>query len=328
MKNFWRELPRPFFALAPMADVTDAAFRRIVAKYSKVPGGVPYVTYTEFVSADGLVLAPEAGRSRLLKDLLFTEAERPVVAQFFTAAPAHMERAAALAAKMGFDGVDINMGCPAEVVVGQGAGAELIRNQALAQELIAAAKRGAPGLPVSVKTRLGYHQDELETWVPALLEARPVAIIIHARTRKELSQVPAHWERVARAVEIRDALGSETLIVGNGDVRDVGHGRELAAQTGADGVMIGRGAFGDPWLFSGARRAEDSVSEKLRVLVEHARLYEELLRETKGFAPMRKTLTSGYCRGFPGAKELRVALMEAGDAGAVERVVESFLKTR
>src|SRR3989344_5329909 len=207
MKNFWETLPKPFFALAPLANVTDAAFRSIIAKYSKPAG--PHVMYTEFVSADGLALAPEEGRQKLLRDLMFAPEQRPIVAQFFTATPEHMERAAALAAELGFDGVDINMGCPDRTIEKQGAGAKLILNPELAQELIAAAKRGAPELPVSVKTRLGYNKDVLEEWLPDLLAAEPAAVILHARTRKEMSKVAAHWDRVRRAVEIRDELGSK-----------------------------------------------------------------------------------------------------------------------
>ena len=154
-RGFWADLPKPFFALAPLANVTDAAFRRLIAKYSKAGGGVPYVTYTEFVSADGLCRAGEEGRQKLMRDLLFTEAERPIVAQFFTATPEYMERAAALAQELGFDGVDINMGCPDKTIEKQGAGAKLMLNSSLAVHIVEAAKRGAKGLPISVKTRLG-----------------------------------------------------------------------------------------------------------------------------------------------------------------------------
>ena len=252
MENFWETLPKPFFVLAPMANVTDAAFRRIIAKY-----GRPDVMYTEFVSADGLALAHEEGRQKLLRDLEFTDAERPIVAQFFTSTPEHMERAAALAQELGFDGIDINMGCPDKSVEGQGAGSKLIHNPSLAVELIEAAKRGAPNIPVSVKTRLGYNKDVLEEparpdggWLPLLLKAEPAAIILHARTRKEMSKVPARWERIKRAVEIRNELGSKTLIIGNGDVVDMDDARAKAAASGADGVMIGRAIFGNPWLFA------------------------------------------------------------------------------
>lgn len=321
MRNFWAELQRPFFVLAPMADVTDAAFRRMIAKYSSP---ATFVTYTEFVSADGLCLAPEEGRAKLMRDLLFTEAERPIVAQFFTANPAHMEKVAALASELGFNGVDINMGCPAGPVMNQGAGAELIKNPDLAVELIAAAKRGAPNLPVSVKTRLGYNTDALEEWIPKLLSAEPVVLTLHARTRKDMSKVPARWERVKRAVEIRNELGSKTLIVGNGDVKNMKEALARVAETGADGVMIGRGIFGTPWLFD-LRSRTYTTAEKLRIAVEHTKLFEELLGDIKSFAIMKKHFKA-YVEGFPGAKELRMELMETTSAKEVEEKIEAFIQ--
>lgn len=320
VKNFWQELPKPFFVLAPLANVTDAAFRRVVAKYSKPAG--PQVIYTEFVSADGLA---RGNKKVLLRDLAFTEGERPMVAQFFTSTPEHMEAAAALAEELGFDGVDINMGCPDKTVEKQGAGAKLILNPERAQELVAAAKRGAPNLPIAVKTRLGYNKDILDEWLPALLAAEPAVITVHARTRKEMSKVPARWERVARAVELRNEAKSNTLIVGNGDVKSVAEGRALAAQTGADGVMIGRGIFGTPWLFDESRAP--SLEERLRIAVEHTQLFEELLGDLKNFALMKKHFKA-YVEGFPGAKELRMQLMEAHSAAEIAQLIETFIKER
>ncbi|HVU80327.1 MAG TPA: tRNA-dihydrouridine synthase [Candidatus Paceibacterota bacterium] len=326
-QDFWRRLPRPFLVLAPMADVTDAAFRRIIAKYSKPAG--PQVMFTEFVSADGLALAPEEGRQKLMRDLLYTDAERPIVAQFFTAKPEHMERAAALAAELGFDGIDINMGCPAGPINDQGAGAELIKTPDLAVELILAAKRGAPNLPVSVKTRLGYNTDVLEEWLPKLLSAEPSVLTLHARTKKEMSAVPAHWDRVKRAVEIRNSMESKTLIVGNGDALGPEDAAAKARESGADGIMLGRAMFGKPWLFSNSaelqnKESKDSVAKRLRIAVEHSKLYEELLGDIKSFAIMKKHFKA-YAEGFPGAKELRVKLMETKNAAEIEKTVEDFL---
>jgi nifR3 family TIM-barrel protein len=297
-----------------MADVTDAAMRRVIAKYGK-----PDLMYTEFVSADGLALAPEEGRQKLLKDLIYSEAERPIVAQFFTANPKHMRKAALLAKELGFDGVDINMGCPDQSVVRQGAGACLMRTPKLARELIEAAKEA--GLPVSVKTRLGFNKDELEEWLPELLKAEPAHITAHARTKKEMSKVPARWDRVKRAVEIRDELGSSTLIFGNGDVKDLKDAREKAEETGADGVMLGRAIFGNPWLFS---EKVPTLEEKLLVMVEHTKLFEELLDDTKSFNIMKKHYKA-YVNGFEGAVELRSKLMLAENASEVERITKAFL---
>ncbi len=351
MKNFWTELPKPFFVLAPLANVTDAAFRRLIAKYSKIAGAAPYVTYTEFVSADGLCKAGEEGRRKLMRDLMFTDAERPIVAQFFTATPEHMEKAAALAQELGFDGVDINMGCPDKTIEKQGAGAKLILNPERAAELVLAAKRGAPNLPVSVKTRLGYNKDILEEWLPAILSAEPAVLILHARTRKEMSKVPARWDRVKRAVEIRNELGSKTLIIGNGDLQNIADAEQKIKDSGADGAMLGRAVFGRPWLFAEApaegleKRSSDllssptatqarpffqtlppTIGERLRVAVEHTKLFEELLGDIKNFAIMKKHFKA-YCEGFPGAKELRVRLMEAENAAEVERLVEEYILT-
>ena len=310
-----------------MANVTDAAFRRLIAKYSKVQGGASYVTWTEFVSADGLVLANEEGRKKLMRDLLFSEAERPIVAQLFTSSPENMEKAARLVQELGFDGIDINMGCPDRSIEKQGAGAKLITTPELAQEIIAAAKRGAPNLPVSVKTRLGYNKDILDEWLPKVLAAEPAAVTIHARTRKEMSKVAAHWDRVKRAVEIRDELGSKALILGNGDVKDLDDARVKIQESGADGVMLGRAIFGKPWMFSHSAEYENDVAARLRVAVEHTKLFEEMLGDIKSFAIMKKHFKA-YVEGFPGARELRMQLMDAKDAAEVEAKIEQFLSSQ
>lgn len=322
--GFWKKLKKsastrrePIMVLAPMADVTDAAFRRVIAKYGK-----PDVIWTEFVSADGLFLG---GRDALLQDLAFTRAEKPIVAQFFTAKPEYMKKVAQLAATLGFDGIDINMGCPDRSIEKQGAGAALMKNPVLAREIIRAAKEGAGKLPVSVKTRIGYRANELETWLPQLLAESPAMITIHARTRKEMSDVPAHWEAVKRAVEIRNALKSETLIFGNGDVSNIADAKKKAKETGADGVMLGRAIFGNPWLFD-TKKKSVTLKEKLTVMAEHTKLFEKLFKGKKNFAIMKKHYKA-YAHGFDGAKELRIRLMEAKDAREVEKVTKHYLKT-
>lgn len=321
MMNFWTKLAKPFFVLAPMADVTDAAFRMVIAKYGK-----PDVMWTEFVSADGLVLAPEEGKKKLLADLLYSEAERPIVAQFFTSRPEHMEKIATLARELCFDGVDINMGCPDKSIEKQKAGAAMIKNPELAKEVIAAAVRGAGGLPVSVKTRIGYNKDELDTWLPQLLETDVAAITLHARTRKEMSSVPARWETVARAVALRDTYNPNVLILGNGDAKDIADAREKVKQTNADGVMLGRAIFGNPWLFADEGFTKPLIHERLKVMVEHTKLFEELLPH-KNFAIMKKHYKA-YVTGFDGAAELRGELMNAPNAATIEALVHSFLHTQ
>ncbi len=313
--SFWNSLPKPFFILAPMANVTDVAFRRVIAAYGK-----PDVMYTEFVSADGLC---SIGRDALLPDLMYSESERPIIAQLFTSNPDKLFEAAKLIASLGFDGIDINMGCPDKNVMKQGAGASLMKTPDIARELMRAAKAGAPGLPLSIKTRIGDTKNTLDTWLPALIEEQPAAVIVHARTRKEMSKVPARWETIAQAADI--ARGSGVLIVGNGDVETLGQGRQRVEETGCDGVMIGRGIFGNPWLFSNRAEPVD-ITERLRVMVEHTKLFDELLGSVKSFHIMRKHYKA-YANGFDNAKELRVKLMETESVADVERVVASFLST-
>lgn len=332
--NFWQKLknqkgdldsvsndPAPIIVMAPMADVTDAAFRQLFAKYGK-----PDVTWTEFVSADGLCLAPEEGQQKLLKSLEYVEEERPIVAQIFGSNPDNMERAAQIVQGLGFDGVDINMGCPDKGVERQGAGAALVKTPDLAKEIIQAVQKGASKIPVSVKIRLGYNKDELEEWLPALLETRPAVITIHARTRKEMSKVPARWDRIARAVEIRDELQSglpaeeRTLIFGNGDVDSLQLAKQRADETGADGIMIGRGIFGSPWFFSGNT---PDLRQRMEILIEHTHLFEKVC-DHKNFAVMKKHFKA-YVEGFDGAKELRMQLMETNSADEVENLVRAFL---
>src|SRR5665213_1728487 len=317
MNNFWEKLPKPFFVLAPLANVTDPAFRSLIAEYSKPAG--PHAMFTEFVSADGLV---RGNREVLVRDLAFSELERPIVAQFFTSTPLYMEEVAGLAQELGFDGVDINMGCPDRAVEKQGGGAALIKDMSTAVQLIEAARKGAPNLPISVKTRLGYNKDVLEEWVPILLSTPIAALTIHARTRKEMSKVPAHWERIARAVEIRDSLKSSTRIIGNGDVKDLTDARGKAEVSGADGVMLGRAILGSPWLFDESKKP--TLEERLRIALEHTELFEELLGDIKNFAIMKKHFKA-YIEGFPGAKELRIRLMETKTAPEVREIIREYL---
>ncbi len=362
MKNFWAELPKPIIAMAPMADVTDAPFRKLIAKYSAhkrkdgTVGGAD-VSWTEFVAADGLVKATPEGKKKLMADLIYSEEERPIVAQLFSSNPEHMEYAAKLVRELGFDGVDINMGCPDRSIEKQGCGSAMIRTPEVAKEIIKAAKRGAKsdkedGIPVSVKTRLGYSEDEVETWIPSILSESPAVLTIHARTRKEMSRVPANWERVKRVVEIRDQLESDTLILGNGDVLSLDDAHNKVEKSGADGAMIGRALFGNPWFFTpekslpiqltalpthGVDRDKIikeyegeagveliTLAERLEVLVEHSKLFEEIL-PFKNFSIMKKHYKA-YVGGFPGAAALRAKLMEQNSAEEVGQVVHDFLK--
>lgn len=317
--NFWQKLKKPFFVLAPMADVTDYAQRQMLAKYGK-----PDVTYTEFVSADGL--ASEKGREFLLKELRFEENERPIVAQIFGAKPENIEIAARIVADLGFDGIDINMGCPDKNVIKQGAGSALMKNPALAREIIKAAKRGAGKIPVSVKTRIGFNKNEIETWLPELLAEKPATVTIHGRTKKEMSEVDAHWDVIGRAVEI--AKDSGVLIMGNGDVQSREDGIQKVQQSGTDGIMVGRAIFGNPWFFNKEKNIDKiSLAERFKVMVEHTKFFEKEIssKNIKGLHVMKKHYKA-YVSGFDGAKELRAKLMECESSKEVENIVNSYLE--
>lgn len=313
-----------------MADVTDAAFRRMIAKYSaheRKDGtiGGPDVMWTEFVAADGLMRATPEGKKKLLADLWYAEEERPIVAQLFSSNEEYMEKAAQLAAELGFDGVDLNMGCPSNTIERQGCGAAMIKDPQKARAVIRAAKRGAGDLPVSVKTRVGYNKNEIETWVPEILAEQPAVLTMHARTRKEMSKVPARWDLVKRVVEIRDELSPQTLIIGNGDVLSLDDAYEKIASSGADGAMLGRSIFGNPWLFHPEKDLSNvSIQERLGVMIEHTKLFEELLH-FKNFATMKKHYKA-YVNGFEGAAQLRAELMEQNTAAEIEAVVHAFLQ--
>lgn len=309
--------------LAPMYDVTDTVFRQIIAKYSR-----PHAFFTEFVSVEGL--ASVAGHQ--LEQLLWFEPdiERPIIAQLFGTTPELFERAAARVAELGFDGVDINMGCPDRSILKQGSCSALIDTPELAKEIITATKQGAGDLPVSIKTRIGTKRIVTEKWITTLLDAKPVAITVHGRTAKEMSKVPCHWDEISKALAC--AKGSGVLIIGNGDVVDIADAKEKVATYGVDGVMLGRAVFGNPWLFSGY---EPTVQERLRVCILHTFLFEKyfgngssFLKEhawpTKNFAVMKKHFKA-YVHGFDGARELRVKLMYTQEAREVEELIEEYL---
>lgn len=247
------------------------------------------------------------------------------------------------------------MGCPDKSIEKQGCGSAMIKNPALARAIIQAAKRGAKsdegGIPVSVKTRLGYNHDQVDTWIPEILAEAPAALTVHARTRKDLSKVPARWERLTEVVALRDQLSPMTRIIGNGDVLSPADGYAKIAESGVDGAMVGRALFGNPWFFNPTKQLPTrllalpthgvnrdtiittdttgkgveyiTLEERLRVMVEHTYLFTKLLPH-KSFAVMKKHYKA-YVGGFPGAAELRTQLMEQETPEAVVAVVGAFL---
>ncbi len=317
---------RPLFVLAPMADVTDIAFRTVIQE-----AGSPDVFWTEFVSADGLVRATPEGKEKLKKDLLFSKEQHPIVAQLFTANPDHMFQAVTLCRELGFDGVDINMGCPDKTIEKQKCGSAMIKHPDLAKAVIEAAKKaatvdGVRDFAISVKTRVGYNKPELDTWMPVLLDAEVDLITIHARTRKDMSKVPANWEYVRQVVEMRDVWAKAhpdkqaPLIFGNGDVETVRDGYDRVLESGADGVMIGRAMFGNPWFFRDMETPDDvqvpTRKERIETLARQVELFDTYLRDAKSFAVMKKFFKT-YMTGFDDAPEIRKVIMEMETAGEV-----------
>lgn len=332
VRGFWQNIideklsqGETISVVAPMADVTDIAFRTMIAKYSKPYG--PDVMWTEFVSANGLC---SPGREILKRDLEYTEIERPIVAQLFTADPDKMREAAKLCRELGFDGIDLNMGCPDKSIEKQGSGSGHIKDWRVAQKVIRAAQEGAGDIPVSVKTRIGYNKVELREWLPKILECNIPVLTVHLRTRKEMSKVDAHWEIMPEIVKlVRDMTGElkdgGTIILGNGDIKSVKEGKEKAKESGANGAMIGRGIFGTPWFFNEeAFKKGKSVEERLAMLIEHTKLFEEKLCDIKNFAIMKKHYKA-YVHDFDGAKEFRTELMECSNSNEVETKVKEFL---
>ena len=364
--NFWRNITRPIIGLSPMDGVTDASFRFVTAKY-----GRPDVMLTEFVNIQSAIYAPEL----LLKDFTYAEIERPVVAQIYGKTPELFYKVAHIVGELGFDGLDINMGCPARKVAAAGCGAALIREPELAREIIRAARQGLQDwrdgqslrdigirpsaieafsaanrrrtggnqgtvrrlLPLSIKTRIGYDRGVVKEWISTLLEERPAAITLHGRTLQQGYKGNADWDAIALAAEI--ARGSETLLLGNGDLLDMSDVHRRVRDSRVDGVLIGQAAQGNPWLFVGKAQVKRTLGtigaatpppivnlvERLAVMIEHSRHYESVV-QNHCFYGMRKNLL-WYCRDFPRAEELRWHMKRVNNADEVEIALERFIRS-
>lgn len=333
--EMYQTLPKPFFVLAPMDDVTDSVFRQVVRQTAG-----PDMYFTEFVNVDGL---QSPGRAHLIKKLRYAAAEGPLVAQLWGKNPENFRKTAAeladpeselsrLAAgsgaepaTAGFAGIDLNMGCPAKSEVNNGTCSALINNRPLALEIIAATQQGAaegaraagrPELPVSVKTRLGFSAVDM-TWPELLLRQNLAMLTIHGRTRKEMSKVPAHWDLIGEVVKLRDAIAPQTLMVGNGDVRDRRHGSQLAQQYGLDGIMIGRGVFANPFCFSDQadkRWQALGRAERIALYRRHVESFAATWQANERPIHTLNKFCKIYISGFDGAKELREELMSAASS--------------
>jgi tRNA-dihydrouridine synthase len=365
--NFWQKIDKPIMGLSPMDGVTDASFRFITAKH-----GGPDVTFTEFVNVEAAFFAPHT----LLRDLTYTEIERPVIAQIYGHTPELFYKVAHLVCELGFDGLDINMGCPAKKVAAKGSGAALIRTPELARMIIQSARQGIQdwrdgqtladlgidtvfseknglanrlrggqemaaerrSIPLSVKTRIGYDNVVVEEWMQTLLEENLSAITLHGRTLRQGYKGSADWDAIGRAVEI--AKNSATLILGNGDLKDMEGVCRRVHETGVDGVLLGRAAQGNPWIFrakeqvkqalrSAAGVSIDSPSvgleERFRVLLEHSRHFEKHSM-IRSFVGMRKHL-AWYCYDSPGAAELRAQMVRVSHIEEVVQCLSAYVET-
>ena len=313
--NFWHNLPRPFFILAPMEDVTDVVFRHVVAA-----AGKPDVFFTEFANTESYC-HPE-GHHSVRGRLTYTEDEQPIVAHIWGDKPEYFREMSIGMAKEGFKGIDINMGCPVANVAENGKGSGLICRPDLAGDLIQAAKAG--GLPVSVKTRLGFSSlDEWRGWLTHILQQDIVNLSIHLRTREEMSKVPAHWELIPEIKQLRDELAPDTLLTINGDIPDRQSGLELAERYDVDGIMIGRGIFHNPFAFE--KEPKDHGSEELLQLLRlHLDLHDHYAEvQRRSFSALTRFFKI-YVRGFRGASELRNSLMNTKSTSEVRALLDEF----
>ena len=362
--SFWHDIPKPIIGLSPMDGVTDASFRWIAARH-----GGPDITVTEFTNVDAAVHAPHT----LIRDFTYSEIERPVIAQIYGNKPELFYKAAHVVCELGFDGVDINMGCPAKNVAASGSGAALIRTPELAREIIQQTKQGIDdwvsgqtldnlglrqklretvktsnqqrsgwetpplrqAIPLSVKTRIGYDEIVIDDWIANLLEEKPVAISIHGRTLKQGYKGDADWDAISQAVEL--AKPTQTIILGNGDLRDMGDIYRRVRQCGVDGVLLGRAAEGNPWIFKAKAQLKQALrdcvpppvtresiglAERFKVIIEHAHHFETYVQE-RNFVGMRKHLI-WYCRDFRGAAELRTKMVRVNGTADVIQCLREY----
>jgi tRNA-dihydrouridine synthase len=313
MESFWNELQHPFTALAPMDGVTDIVFRQMLVFL-----GRPDVLFTEFTPVDGIF---SKGKINTISNLLFNKNEQPIVAQIWGSDPEMFYKAAKYISSLGFSGIDINMGCPDRAAVKNDACAALIKNLNLAAEIISKTKKGAGKLPVSVKTRIGFDKNEVDTWIPFLLKQDIAALIVHLRTAKELSAPPAHWEEMPKIIEMRNKINPKILIVGNGDIYTLDDLEEKHSRYGCDGYMIGRGILANPWLFNAKK--EISKKEKFNTYARHIKLFKKTWGETKNFAILKK-FCKMYINNFPEAAKLREQVMDTKSLKELENVINSL----
>lgn len=320
MQSIWETLKVPFLALAPLEGVTDTVFRRMVASCAR-----PDIFYTEFMSADGYC---SLGRERVKESLRFTTDEQPIIAQIWGNNPNTIFDTAKDISTMGFAGIDINMGCPVRDVVKTGSGAAMIKTPDVVKEVIKALKKGAGSasrrIPVSIKTRIGFNTIITKEWISFLLGLELDALTIHARTAKELSKVPAHWDEIGKVVQIRNHMGVKTKIIGNGDVKDAADAMEKYKKYGVDGIMMGRAVFANMWAFDTSVNPHVATTQELFDLMErHIRLFKETWGDRKNYAILKKFFKI-YITGFKGASEVRDRCMKTNSAEEVFGIITNL----
>ena len=326
--SFWNNIDGPIFALAPMEDVTDTVFREIVLEISD--SKYLNVVFGEFTSTDGL--CHPIGKDRVAHRLLVSNTERKllneknvkIVAQIWGSEPENFAKAAKIInEEYNFDGIDINMGCPVKKIVKQASCSELIRFPQLAKEIVIATKE-ASKIPVSVKTRTGIKVHETEKWIANLMEVRPAAITLHARTQKMMSDFPAEWEQLAIAKEVRDSIDINIPLIGNGDLFSIEQCFEKLEQYKIDGVMVGRGIFKNPWFFNYPNHHHSKI-EKIELMKKHFLLFTNSWENEKSIAIMKKFFKI-YTYDFYGASELRGRLMEQNKAEEMLKIINQELE--
>jgi nifR3 family TIM-barrel protein len=313
--SIYKNLKKPIYSLAPMEDVTDSVFRQVVASVGK-----PDLFYTEFVNVEGL---NSKGRKNVIHRLQYSQIERPIIAQLWGIKPENFFLASKLVSEMGFDGIDINMGCSVKKVSEKDAGAGLIRaDREVVKDIINAVKEGACGLPVSVKTRLGWEDAELDGWISFLLDQSLDALTLHMRTARGVNAIHANWDHTSRIKELRDIKSPTTLLFGNGDIHSISEAREMVNTYNIDGAMIGRAAISNPWVFTNVGNIVQE--EKFLLLKKHLLLYESTWGEKKDFHAIKKFFKA-YINGFEGAVELREEFMRCSSTKECLTILEGLI---
>ncbi len=314
MENFWKNLPSPFTVLAPLDGITDVVFRQMMVKLGK-----PDVLFTEFTSTDGII---SPGGSHVAENFYFKPNEQPVVAQIWGIKPENFYTTAQLVKELGFAGIDINMGCPVRAIIKDGACSALIKNHSLTKEIIQATKEGAGDLPLSIKTRIGFNEEQIENWIGFLLEQDLSALTIHLRTVEEQSRVPAHWELMPQIKKLRDDKAPHTILVGNGDIRSLNEVEEKYRTYDIDGFMIGRGIFSNPWIFNKAVNHEQiTINQRFSSYLEHIKLFQETWKGKKNPANIRK-FCKAYINNFEGAAAVREKMMQTNTLKDLMEVIK------